>query len=127
MKQINFLLMTILAFFLVLFSLENADSVAINVFPNTKIQLPLIILLLIAVSFGATFAWLFSLWSRMALWVQTRVDYHQEKKDENILPSSKEQEGEEDGRTSKAIVVEATVPITTGQDQEQNQDREESM
>lgn len=118
MKQINYLLMTVLAFFLVLFSLENADSVSINVFPNLTIQLPLVILLLIAVSFGATFAWLFSLWTRMALWVNTRVDYTRNKKEENILPSSEDNEGGEESGTSEAIVVQASVPTETEQDQE---------
>lgn len=113
MKQINYLLMTVLAFFLVLFSLENADPVSINVFPHLTLQLPLVILLLVAVSFGATFAWLFSLWSRMALWVNTRVGYPRSKKEDNILPSSEKKEAGEESGTPEAIVVQASVATET--------------
>lgn len=65
MRQLNFLLFFALCLGLALFSIENTQTVAINVIPGVEIEAPLSIELLIAVGTGAMLAWIFSLWDQL--------------------------------------------------------------
>ncbi|NES17743.1 MAG: LapA family protein [Symploca sp. SIO3E6] len=65
MRQINFLVIFILCLVVGIFSLQNTQSVTVQIVRGIQIEAPLAIDLLIAAWFGAIFAWLFSIWVRL--------------------------------------------------------------
>lgn len=65
MRQLNFLLFFALCLALALFSIENTQTVAINIIPNVQVEAPLSIELLLAVGTGALLAWMFSVWDQL--------------------------------------------------------------
>jgi uncharacterized integral membrane protein len=65
MRQINFLMVFVMCLALVLFSLENTETVVIRIIKDVQVQAPLAIELILAMGLGAVIAWLFSVWTRL--------------------------------------------------------------
>lgn len=65
MRQINFLMIFIIAFALVLFSLENTALATIRIVQGVEVQAPLSVELILAMGVGAVLAWVFSVWTRL--------------------------------------------------------------
>lgn len=65
MRQVNFFMIFVIVLALVLFSIENTQAVPINLIHGVKIQAPLCIELIVATGFGATMAWVFSVWTQV--------------------------------------------------------------
>ncbi|NEP40892.1 MAG: LapA family protein [Okeania sp. SIO2H7] len=65
MKVINFLLIFIICFAVVLFSLQNTELTTIKLIEGVQVQAPLSLELIMAMGIGAILAWFFSLWSRV--------------------------------------------------------------
>jgi len=63
MRQINFVLIFVIALALVLFSLQNTQPVPIHFFRDIKVEAPLAVELILAMGIGAVFAWVFSIWT----------------------------------------------------------------
>ncbi len=66
MRIINFVVIFATALELVLFSIQNTNLVTIQVIPGYQVQAPLAIELILTLGLGATLAWLYSIWSRLA-------------------------------------------------------------
>ncbi|NEO20458.1 LapA family protein [Moorena sp. SIO4A5] len=85
MRQINFLLIFALCLALVLFGLENTQSVSIRIIDGIQVKAPLAIALILSMWLGAVIAWLFSLWTRFINFLGTRKMVGQiHSKDEQI-------------------------------------------
>jgi uncharacterized integral membrane protein len=65
MKQVNFVIIFIFCLALALFSIENTEPGIIHIVPGLQVQAPMAIELLLAIGFGAVFAWLFSIWTQL--------------------------------------------------------------
>jgi len=65
MRQVNFFMIFVIALALVLFSIENTQTVPIKVFEGATIQAPLCIELIVAMGLGAMMAWVFSVWTQV--------------------------------------------------------------
>ncbi|MBW4484123.1 MAG: LapA family protein [Tildeniella torsiva UHER 1998/13D] len=65
MRQINFVVIFVIALALVLFGIENTERVLIHVAPGMDIEAPLCVELIIAMGIGAVFAWVFSVWAQV--------------------------------------------------------------
>ncbi len=63
MRQINFVVIFIVALALVLFSLQNATPASIQIIPQLKVSAPISVELILAMGLGAVLAWIFSVWS----------------------------------------------------------------
>lgn len=66
MRIINFVFIFATVLALVLFSLQNTELVTIQVLPGYQVKAPLAIELILTLGFGATLAWLYSMWTRLA-------------------------------------------------------------
>jgi len=63
MRQLNFVVIFIVALALVLFSLENTAPASIQIIPDLKVAAPIAVELILAMGLGAVLAWIFSVWS----------------------------------------------------------------
>ena len=63
MRQINFALIFGFALLTVCFTLENTDSITVNILPGLSTSLPLAVLLLVAGGLGALGAWSYARWN----------------------------------------------------------------
>lgn len=62
MRQLNFVMIFVIALALVLFSIENIEPVSIKVVHGATIEAPLCIELIVAMGIGAVLAWVFNVW-----------------------------------------------------------------
>ncbi|MFQ4137520.1 LapA family protein [Nodosilinea sp. PGN35] len=65
MRQINFVVIFVIALALVLFGIENTERVLIHIAPGLDVEAPLCVELIIAMGIGAVFAWVFSVWAQV--------------------------------------------------------------
>jgi uncharacterized integral membrane protein len=65
MRQINFVVIFVIALALVLFGIENTEPVIIHIAPGIDIESPLCVELIMAMGIGAVFAWVFSVWAQV--------------------------------------------------------------
>ncbi|NMF85127.1 LapA family protein [Nodosilinea sp. P-1105] len=65
MKQINFVVIFVIALALVLFGIENTEPVIIHIAPGLDVEAPLCVELIMAMGIGAVFAWVFSVWAQV--------------------------------------------------------------
>lgn len=65
MRQINFVVIFVICLALVLFGIENTETVAIHIVKGVDLQAPLSIELILAMGVGAVLAWVFSVWTRL--------------------------------------------------------------
>ena len=65
MRQINFVVIFVIALALVLFGIENTEPVIIHIAPGIDVESPLCVELIIAMGIGAVFAWVFSVWAQV--------------------------------------------------------------
>ncbi len=72
MRQLNFVVIFIVALALVLFSLQNTTSASIQIVPDLKVSAPIAVELILAMGLGAVLAWLFSVWSSLQKSIVTR-------------------------------------------------------
>ncbi len=63
MRQINFVVIFVVALALVLFALENTAPSVIQIIPQVKVEAPISVELILAMGLGAILAWIFSVWS----------------------------------------------------------------
>lgn len=63
MRQLNFVVIFIVALALVLFSLQNTSPASIQIVPQFKVAAPISVELILAMGLGAVLAWIFSVWS----------------------------------------------------------------
>lgn len=63
MRQLNFVVIFIVAFALVLFALQNTSPASIQILPQLKVEAPIAVELILAMGLGAVLAWIFSVWS----------------------------------------------------------------
>ena len=105
MRQLNFLLFFALCLGMALFSIENTQTVAINLIPGTQIEAPLSIELLIAVGTGAMLAWIFSLWDQLQRqlesWKAQRELKQQSRKIEELEQTLADLQSEPDSETEE--------------------------
>lgn len=66
MRILNFVVIFASGLALVLFSIENTELTTIQIIPGYEVQAPLSIELILAMGIGATLAWLYNIWSRLA-------------------------------------------------------------
>lgn len=123
MRPINFLIIFAFAVVLVLFSLENTQSITIELvptylqrwLPRYALETPLAIALIATLGLGAIFAWLFNTWSRLLQRIEHGKQLReQQAKDEKIhsleqtLESyrnqQQEQEEEQQGEATPAAL-----------------------
>ncbi|PSO50915.1 MAG: DUF1049 domain-containing protein [Cyanobacteria bacterium SW_9_44_58] len=71
MRILNFVVIFASGLALVLFSIENTKLVTIQILPGYEVQAPLAIELILAMGIGASLAWLYSIWSRLARQIAT--------------------------------------------------------
>ncbi|PSN18505.1 DUF1049 domain-containing protein [filamentous cyanobacterium CCP5] len=62
MRQVNFVVIFVLSLALVLFAIENTESVIIHIAHGLDVEAPLCVELIIAMGIGAVLAWVFSVW-----------------------------------------------------------------
>lgn len=65
MRQINFVVIFVIALALVLFGIENTEPVIIHIVKGVDIEAPLCVELIMAMGIGAVFAWVFSVWAQV--------------------------------------------------------------
>ena len=65
MRQLNFVIIFIVALALVLFALENTSPAPIQIIPQLQVSAPICVELILAMGLGAVLAWLFSVWSSL--------------------------------------------------------------
>ena len=63
MRQINFVVIFVVALAIVLFALENTAPSVIQIIPQVKVEAPISVELILAMGLGAVLAWIFSVWS----------------------------------------------------------------
>lgn len=118
MRQINFVVIFVIALALVLFGIENTEPVIIHVVKGIDVEAPLCVELIMAMGIGAVMAWVFSVWVQVQGYFSTgkqveqrelriqqleedveryRVELEEQKL---MLPASKATKGEAD--TSEA-------------------------
>jgi uncharacterized integral membrane protein len=71
MRQVNFVVIFVICLALVLFGIENTESVPIKLVRGIQLQAPLSIELILAMGVGAVLAWVFSVWTRVQRMVET--------------------------------------------------------
>jgi uncharacterized integral membrane protein len=71
MKQVNFVIIFVICLALVLFGIENTESVPIHLTEGVEVQAPLSIELIMAMGIGAVLAWVFSVWASLQRVVET--------------------------------------------------------
>ena len=120
MRQLNFLLFFALCLGMALFSIENTQTVAINLIPGTQIEAPLSIELLIAVGTGAMLAWIFSLWDQLQRqlesWKAQRELKQQSRKIEELEQTLADLQSEPDSETD----IEETEDTDEASDDEES-------
>lgn len=72
MRLFNLAILFALCLAIMVFSLQNSDTVTIVLLPGQKATLPLSIALLMAAGVGSVLAWLFVMWSRFLRQLSTR-------------------------------------------------------
>ena len=72
MRQVNFVVIFVICLALVLFGIENTESVPIKFVKGIQLQAPLSIELILAMGVGAVLAWVFSVWTRLQRMVEVR-------------------------------------------------------
>lgn len=65
MRQVNFLVIFVILLALVLFSIENTETVIIHVARGLDLEAPLCIELIATMGVGAVLAWVFSVWVKV--------------------------------------------------------------
>jgi uncharacterized integral membrane protein len=65
MKQINFVVIFVIALALVIFGIENTEPVIIHIARGLDVEAPLCVELILAMGIGAVFAWVFSVWAQV--------------------------------------------------------------
>lgn len=85
MRQINFVLIFALCLALVLFSIENTQSVVIQILPGIQVQAPLAIELILALGLGGVLAWLYGIWNRLLYQITIRGEKRQVKQKNNEI------------------------------------------
>ncbi|QQE65155.1 DUF1049 domain-containing protein [Leptolyngbya sp. BL0902] len=65
MKQINFVVIFVIALALVLFAIENTEPVLIHIAKGLDVEAPLCVELMMAMGIGAVLAWVFSVWAQV--------------------------------------------------------------
>ncbi len=65
MRQLNFVVIFIVALALVLFALQNTSPASIQIIPQLKVEAPIAVELILAMGLGAVLAWIFSVWSAL--------------------------------------------------------------
>lgn len=65
MKQINFVVIFVIALALVLFGIENTEPVLIHIAKGLDVEAPLCVELIMAMGVGAVLAWVFSVWAKV--------------------------------------------------------------
>jgi uncharacterized integral membrane protein len=65
MRQINFVVIFVIALALVIFGIENTEPVIIHIAKGLDVEAPLCVELIIAMGIGAVFAWVFSVWAQV--------------------------------------------------------------
>ncbi len=106
MRQINFLIIFAVCLALVLFSLENTEPTVIRVVKDVQIQAPLSIELILAMGLGATFAWIFSIWTRLQQQLQSRKAMRQMRSKEEQIEKLAQ-----DVERYKAAIEENSLPV----------------
>lgn len=108
MRQINFLIIFVIALALVLFSLENTEPAVIHVVKDIQVQAPLSVELILAMGVGAVLAWVFSVWTQFQRLIEMRPKSQQiQQREERI------QELEQDLERYKAE-LEERQPLLPG-------------
>lgn len=77
MRQVNFVVIFVIALALVLFGIENTEPVIIHIAPGIDVESPLCVELIIAMGIGAVFAWVFSVWAQLQGYVSFGKDMQQ--------------------------------------------------
>ncbi|MGB3135488.1 MAG: LapA family protein [Nodosilinea sp.] len=77
MRQINFVVIFVIALALVLFGIENTEPVIIHLAPGMDAEAPLCVELIIAMGIGAVFAWVFSVWAQVQGYMSFGKDMEQ--------------------------------------------------
>lgn len=106
MRQVNFFMIFVIALALVLFSIQNTQSVAIKLVEGISIQAPLCIELIFAVGLGAIMAWVFSVWTQ----VQRIITVRREMGDREEQIANLEEDIE---RYKAALEEQRLLPSTT--------------
>ncbi|HBB32097.1 MAG TPA: DUF1049 domain-containing protein [Cyanobacteria bacterium UBA8803] len=105
MRQINFLIIFAFCLALVLFSLQNTEPAVIQIVDGLEIEAPLSIELIFTMGLGAFLAWIFSVWTRLLRYLESRRLIQQMRsKDERI------EELEQDVERFKAEIEEEQLP-----------------
>ena len=63
MRQLNFIVIFVVALALVLFALENTSPTTIQIIPQITVSAPISVELILAMGLGAMLAWIFSVWT----------------------------------------------------------------
>jgi uncharacterized integral membrane protein len=71
-RQLNFVVIFIVALALVLFALENTAPASIQIIPQLKVEAPIAVELILAMGLGAVLAWIFSVWSGLQKSIEMR-------------------------------------------------------
>ncbi len=72
MRQLNFVVIFIVALALVLFALQNTSPASIQIIPQLKVEAPIAVELILAMGLGAVLAWIFSVWSALQKFIDMR-------------------------------------------------------
>lgn len=72
MRQLNFIVIFIVALALVLFSLQNTSLVFIQIIPQLTVEAPLAVELILAMGLGAILAWIFGVWGALQKSIEMR-------------------------------------------------------
>lgn len=71
MRQFSFLILFLVLMAIALFSMQNSHLVAITLAPGITFESPLSVELLVAAGIGAIFAWMYGVWMKMQMSVET--------------------------------------------------------
>jgi len=71
-RQLNFVVIFVVALALVLFALENTAAAPIQIIPQIKVSAPISVELILAMGLGAVLAWIFSVWSGLQKSIEMR-------------------------------------------------------
>lgn len=71
MRQFSFLILFLVLLAIMLFSMQNSHLVPITIAPETTFEFPLSVELLVAAGVGAIFAWMYGVWMKMQVSVET--------------------------------------------------------
>jgi len=116
MRIINFVVIFATALALVLFSIQNTELVTVQVIPGYQVQAPLAIELILTLGLGATLAWLYSMWSRLARQIVAFGQKRELKKKEKEVESLSQ-----DVEAYKTKLEEQQKQLPEGQETSQSQ------